>query len=331
MDEKVLQIVKVKGPVLPITITKDLKTNTIFAAAQLSTLVDKKRLKITKVKKGGSPFYYAEGQEQKLENLSEFLNKKDQQTFSLLKEKKILKDSEQTPLVRAGLRTIKDYAKPLHVTFNGKKELFWKYYLLPDEEATQLLKEKVGAIKKVEPKKVEIKEEKPEVVEVVKEIPKTAPKTEVKKETKPEEHKPNVEEKPIEKIEEKKLEKQEKIIEVKEEKPEKKVKEKPKDKFLEKIEKHFESKNIEIKDHEILKKNTEIELIIRVPSAVGTSLYYCKAKNKKKITDGDLSTAYIKGQKRQMPTLFLTPGVLNKEAEKMLDNEFKDELTLQKI
>lgn len=353
MDEQVMQIVKLKGPLLPIVVTKELKTNTIFAAAQLSSLVDKKKLKITSVKKGGSPFYYAEGQEQKLEQLSEHLNKKDQDTFKLLKTKKVLKDSEQTPLARVGLREIKDYAKPLNVTFNGKKQLFWKYYLVTDEEAGNLIKKQIG-----------IKEEKPKVQEQpkvqekqkIEEPQKSEAKaeTETKKEAVPAEpkikqeqekiktqkqekiiEKPEVvKEKPKEELPEKTIEeKQEKIVEpeVVKEKPAKKTKEKPKDKFLEKIEKHFENKNIEIKDFEIIKKNSEIEMIVRVPSAVGTSQYYCRAKNKKRITEGDLSTAYIKAQKRQMPALFLTPGQLNKEAEKMLENEFKDELTLQKI
>jgi hypothetical protein len=60
-----------------------------------------------------------------------------------------------------------------------------------------------------------------------------------------------------------------------------------------------------------------------VPTAVGQMKYYCKAKNKKKSNDGDLSIAYLKGQSMSLPTLFLTPGDLSKHAAEMIGKEFK--------
>jgi len=374
MDEEVLHIVKLKGPLQPIVVTRDLKINTIFSAAALSTLVGKKRIMITSVKKGGSPFYYAEGQERKLESLSQYLNEKDKETFELLKQEKVLKDSEQTPLTRVGLRTIKDYAKPLNVTYNGQKQLFWKYYLVEEAEASDLIKGMLGVNeqekveqqrrieqekqkkaeqdKKIQQERIEQEKQKiqkqkkaqeearaQETLKVVPEQPKVAiqqktiedKKPEIKKKKKIEEIRiteqqtiPEIEEKKIQEI---KVEERKQVVEEKQEIK----KERVKDKFLEVVEQYLKKKNIEIKECTIIKKNSEIELIVRVPSALGTSQYYCRAKNKKKINDGDLSTAYIKGQKRQMPTLFLAIGELDDEAARMLENEFKDQLTFQKI
>ena len=60
-----------------------------------------------------------------------------------------------------------------------------------------------------------------------------------------------------------------------------------------------------------------------MPTAVGNVDYFCKAKNKKKCNDGDLSSAYLKGQAKKMPVLFITTGEVTKKAENMLENEFK--------
>ena len=101
--------------------------------------------------------------------------------------------------------------------------------------------------------------------------------------------------------------------------PEKEVK----DEFLEKIKKYCAEKNIEILEYKIIKKKSELDLVVRVPSAVGALEYYCRAKDKKKISEADLSTAFIQGQVKKLPVLILTTGDLNKKASSMLQNEFK--------
>jgi hypothetical protein len=73
----------------------------------------------------------------------------------------------------------------------------------------------------------------------------------------------------------------------------------------------------------VIRKSSEADYVIKVPSSVGALTYYCKAKSKKKITEGDLSSAFIHGQTRKLPTLFLTNGELTKKARDMLEKEFR--------
>lgn len=74
----------------------------------------------------------------------------------------------------------------------------------------------------------------------------------------------------------------------------------------------------------IVKKSTELDFIIKIPSPVGPLRYFCKAKTKKKVTHADLSALYVQGETKKLPVLFLTKGELNKKAKGMLENEFKN-------
>jgi len=177
--ESVLEIVKFKGPLLPVQIAKDIGTNIMFAGAMLSELVSNGKIRITNVKVGGSPLYYTDNQIEKLQDLVKHLNEKDRQTALLLKEKKVLRDTECNPLQRVSLREIKDFAKPLQAKENEQVELFWKWYLVSDDEAKDLIEEVMKEYKPVEEvKKVEKK------IEIEKEVKKIKPKVERKKPTK---------------------------------------------------------------------------------------------------------------------------------------------------
>jgi hypothetical protein len=96
-----------------------------------------------------------------------------------------------------------------------------------------------------------------------------------------------------------------------------------KDEFLEKIKSFCEKKGIIIDAMDVTRKNKEVEMIVSVPTPVGSVRYFCIAKDKKRCNDGDLSSAYLRGQSKALPTLFLSTGDITKRAEEMLGNEFR--------
>lgn len=138
--EKISEFLKERGPSVPNTISKCIARDSIFTSAFLSEMKDAGKVKISALKIGGSPLYFLPGQENQLQDFSGNLGEKDKKAYELLKEKRVLKDSDLVPVFRLALRTIKDFASPLNVTFNEKKELFWKWYLLSNEDAEQILK-----------------------------------------------------------------------------------------------------------------------------------------------------------------------------------------------
>jgi len=302
--EKVIQAIRIKGPVIPAQIAKVIGTDILMASAMLSELVSKNFLKISHVKFGSTPLYYLPGQESRLQDFAKNLHEKEKRAYDLLMQRKILRDKVAEPVVRVALRNIKDFAVPLQVKINDNVEIFWKWYLLTNEEAAGIIK---GMVKSDEPKK----ETKP-VQETV-----------VKKE----------QEKPIEEKKEIKKEELKKVVPEKEVKKEEKkifIDKTAEDKFLNEVKRFFEKSNINLIEEKIVKKNSDLDLVIEVPSAVGSLIYYCKAKNKKRISDSDLSSAFVQGQLKKLPVLFLTKGELTKKAKEMLSKEFKN-IKIKKI
>ena len=292
--DKILEIVKAKGPVLPVQISKEIGSNILMASAHLAELTASNRLKISTIKVGGSPLYYLPGQEPILQKFTSNMNDKEKKAFDLLNQEKILRDAEQEPVIRVALREIKDFAFPLNVTHNNNKEIFWKWYLTPNEEAEGIIKERLNILEKPIERKIE-KVQKQEIRE-------------------------KIEEKPIEAIK-------------KEAKPKEIKKYKPRDKedaFLKDIMKFFEKNKINVISSEIIKKSLEIDFIVELPSVVGNLQYYCKARNKKKISDSDLSNAYVKGQFKKLPVIVLSPGELSSKAQEILAKELNN-ITFKKI
>jgi len=307
--DRILEFVKIKGPVLPVQISKDIGSNILMASAHLAELTASNKLKISTIKVGGSPLYYLPGQEHMLQKYTSNMNDKEKKAFDLLNQNKILSDAEQEPVIRVALREIKDFAIPLNVNYNGKKEVFWKWYLLSNEEAEILIKSKLNLIEKKEEKQAEQK---------VQSKTEQAP---VKDETnKIEQQQKKLKEDPAEKA-------QETLNEKPKEKPRKYD---TQDLFFKDITRFFEKNKISVISSETIKKNSEIDFIVEIPSVVGNLQYYCKAKNKKKISDSDLSNAYVRGQLKRLPVLVLSYGELSPKAQGILSKELNN-LTFKKI
>lgn len=292
--DRVLAVLRMRGPSIPVHIKKAVgQGDTFMVGALLSELVKANKARVTTLKRGGSPFYYVPEHASKLENLIPELGEKDQRVAQLLRSEKVLRDKTQDPLTRVSLRQIKDFAVPLDVRLPDGQEIFWKWYLTSREEAEGIIKKLLGI--QPEPIKKEVSKKEPEVVV------EKPPKADVPKPTKKVE-------KPVQKpLEEKTL----------------KAVDDTDDPFYKQLQAFFKKSDIQVISKEIIRKNSDIELELAIPSAVGRLEYYCKAKNKKKCNDGDLSTAYLQGQMRKLPVLFLTTGDVTKKAIGMLQKEFK--------
>jgi hypothetical protein len=281
-SQKVLDIVQQSGPLIPSDVSKKIGTNIIIASALLSELASKKAVRMSHLKMGGTPLYYTAGQEAKLQEFIRFLHEKERKAYELLKNEMVLRDAAQEPVMRVALREIKDFAIPLNVQTETGIETFWKWYLNSNEEAEIKIKALLG--------------------------------TEDRQESDQEEIRPSM----------KQPDEQPTLIpEKKPELPKQKRKSKPvSDAFLESVYEYFRKNGIEMISRDFNKKKTEAEFVISVPSPVGSIKYYCKAKDKKLCTDGDISSAYVQGQAKKLPVLFLSNGGLTKKATEMLEREF---------
>ncbi|MDP3026508.1 MAG: hypothetical protein Q8N63_02280, partial [Nanoarchaeota archaeon] len=148
--EKIIEVIKRRGPSLPIQISKEVGLSSLFISAFLSELAGEKKVKISHLKVGGSPLYFLEGQEEQLEKFSNYMHPREAEAFLLLKENKILKDEEQKPAIRIALRSIHDFA----VGFKKDEEIFWRYALTPESEIISILEPKLKPEKISKPEKI---------------------------------------------------------------------------------------------------------------------------------------------------------------------------------
>jgi hypothetical protein len=289
-----LNVVRSKGPLQPSQIATTVNTNILFASAILSELVDNKKVKITYIKRGGSPFYYMDGQEEKLMDLAQYLSGKMKEAYDLLSEKLIIQDSTAEPWQRVALRDLKDYAVPVHVNYKGMQETFWKWYLTSNDEAKSIIKELFS-------EKNEIKSETEEKVE--------EPTKEIVKEN-------LVEEKITKEVVQETLVKK-KPVEV--------------NNNINLIENYFSSNEMYIISQNMIRKGRELNFVIDFPSRIGKLRYFVKYKNKKNITDKDLFDALNEGMEKGFPVLFLSEGELNKKAQKYMDENISGKLIFKSL
>lgn len=289
-NERILFLLKERGPILPVQASKEINENILMTSARLSELLTSKRIKISNLKVGGSPLYYLSGQEHKLQNFTENLNGVEKKAYDILSQNKILKDSEQEPAIRVALRQIRDFAIPLQVNYENKIEIFWKWYLIDNKGVELLIKNKLSEKKEeISDKKLQNQQENTTQERLL------GPKEEDKKKEATKEIRKTID----------------------------------KGLFLREVNIFFDKNKINIGEKDI-KKSSEINFIIHLQTSLGDLKYFCKAKNKKKISDADLSSALIQAQLKNLPLLFLTNGTLTKKSQEMLDNEFKN-ITIKKI
>lgn len=325
--DEVLNAAQVRGPALPLELKKVIgKGDSITIGAAISQLLKQGRIKVTDVKKGGSPFYYVSGQEPKLELVAGNLNEKDKQTYDILKEKKVLRDKTQEPITRVGLRQIKDYSRLFTVTVNSEKEIFWRYYLVSEQEAIQILKERFAPkteTVKVPEKTEEKSSEATKDASQPKQETESSQKKELQKSEKQTTQKPksrpqNSDRRTPAAEEQKSLDDSyETLLQETE------------DEFLDQINNFFKENQISVHKADMIRKGSEYEFIISMQTPMGSAEYYCKAKSKKKSADGDLSQAYVQGQTRRLPTVYLTTGDIAKKSMEKLKTDYKGMLLKQ--
>ena len=310
--EDVMRVIRQYGPLQPLEVKRKLgKGETTMIGAVLSELAHNNRVAITDMKRGSSPFYYDPSNPASLERVAEYLGEKDRRTYALLKEKKVIYASTVEPLTRVSLANIKDFSKPFRYVIDGEERLFFRYFLVSEEDATKMVAEalKPQPEQKTVTKPVPAQVEQAKNVEDASEVVGTTSKAPPKKTQHPKKPVQNV--KPVAR---KPVEAQTTL----EEKPEP-----PDDPFYKRVARFCKKKEIKIKEWKVIRKNGEIDFVVSMPTSVGRAEYFIKAKSKKKSNDGDIAAALLAGQMRRLPTIYLTTGEVTKKAKEMTASELK--------
>lgn len=301
--EKILRFIRMHGPSLPNEIRGEIGKDNLITSAMLSELSSKKLVRLSHLKVGGSPLYYIAGQEGQLLRFVDYLHKREREALEFLKEEVVVRDEDLAPVQRVAMRELHDFAVPITVTLYNRTEMFWRWYLAKNEDISEKVKQLMP--------KPEVREE-PETPKPEGAAPEAKPEPQpLPQQPRPEAKAPR---------------KKELLKEVQKE-LQKEIQKKPpveiKDRFYQRIRAYCEERGIKIVDAAVVRRGAELDLVVQVPSAVGSLTYYAKAKSKKTASDTDLAGALVEAQSRRLPALFLTPGKLTKKAEQKLERELK--------
>ncbi|MDP3727959.1 MAG: hypothetical protein Q8R18_00755 [bacterium] len=309
LKERVFEYVQNHGPILPAVIAKEFRSTNIFISALLSELITNKRIKLTRSKIGGSPLYYCKEQEGRIvELIRGNLGQKQREALDILTEKKVLRDRDCLPFERVALRELEDFAIPVKLVISDVEEIFWKWYLLPDQEAKELIEKSLERI--YAPKKEETA-----LLQLAKNLgTKTIQK---------EESKLQLEESHILQDEEKQEPKRKKKKFLQEVLVDKGKKEKIDGDFENSTIQYLKKKEIKIVDKIIIARNKEFNFTVQIPSNAGELTYFVKARNKKILNEGDLLLAFTEGQNLKLPTLYLSSGDITKKAKEYMTKNLK--------
>ncbi len=317
VHDQALAYMRQHGPSLPVKIGKHLNMNMLFASAILSELVDRKLAFFTHATVGNSSMYYLKGQEIKLGPLLyDHLNSREKEAYDLLKQYSILVDKDVGPVVRVALRDLHDFAKQ----FTVEGEVFWRYHMVTEETAKSLASEyfaQNGAAPVQEPvveqpvqKDVAVE---PPVVEqpvqeevVVAQVEEVVVKEPVVQSLIPE---PVVAQTPV--VE------QPVVTPTPVQQPlaQQVAPVSSGGALYKKVTDYFFSKNIRVVSSDIVRKNSDLDFVVSLPSALGELSYYVKVKSKTSISDTDVAVAFSEAQSRNLPGILLVSGKLTKKAQ----------------
>ena len=306
LKEKIYYILKRRGPSLPVHVAKEINLSMLFTSAFLSELYSDRKIKISSMKVGGSPVYFVPGHEYQLEKYSQYLGSKEREAFELLRKEKVLKDSEQQPAIRVALRALRDFAIP----FKNNNDIFWRYLSVSEQEVIQLFEKPKKREEKIE-RRIETKPPiiqqplKEKEIEVKTQVAKPSEEqlkiiSQKKEAISPKPPIPSAQPKPLITI-----------------KPTPEKEPKQKSLFILKILRFLETKDIELLE-EISFKKKEFEGLARINSDLGKIELYVMAKDKKKVTENDLTMAVQKSQSNRKMILLISNGNLDKKAETYL-------------
>jgi len=312
INEQILNLIRQKGPMLPAQVAKQINDSVLITSARLSELLSNKKINISSLKIGGSPLYYVPGQEIKLQDYSDNLGSKEKEAYNLLKEKKVLRDAALEPAIRVALRLIKDFSVPLEISYEGKTELFWRWYLTGNNE----VQEKINLVlskKEIAGQNIHITKDIPLKEDITSKIEPTKKYEQIHSDILPtstgisdlKEHEPMPKIDPREKTQVSKT----KI---------------DKNYLLNQSNKFFNKNRINIKEAKEIKRNNEMDFVVELETSIGMTKYFCKAKNKKRINESDLSTAIVQAQSKGLPLLFLATGEISKKTKEKLETDFKN-------
>jgi len=356
MLDRILELVQKIGPVLPVDVASKLGLDSFLASAFLSQLADSGKIQVSKERIGGSQLFFVPGQESTAEQKTKALLEASRKTARMYAknvpenpevQKKRAEfatklqeiEAKEKDAKKRQSKIVEPFATPqpghkvIPITI---KHVSQEVGPIPERAVGGLMMPRTEEQRRAEAKRTELPErsEKPKL-----EIPKIAEPVKEAAKLVEKEPEPVVEEvhyeapklEPIRSTEEPKSEDKAEYEDSASPAAQGKsgIREAIEKKFLKKPEKPVEPSPLvdaamamlvdagcEIIGTDLLKKGKDANIVFDLPTKIGNIKMLACIRNKKSISEADLSMAYTEGVNRKFPyVVFVTNGAMTKSAQ----------------
>lgn len=282
MKQKIIDFLRRNGPSHPVQIGKILGKDGLMTSAILSEVIKDGSVKKTERNVGNTPLYFVSGQEEATRTM--VMN-----DLGLVEKKVVEKIKSSSFIFHSDLSTQDKFVLP------GLKD-----FIVP-------LKVKLGENEAIIWKFHDISNDRilPAITDRLKKFEKAPVKRE--------DPKTEVPEKIDDSIFERKTEEKKETMDIV---PSEKL-----GAFQDKVEMWFSRNDIEIVSSDIKRKGKEMEYVIAFKSPISQK-YFVKCKDKKRISESDLSLTYTEAMQKKMPAIFLTSGKVSKKTMGTIQKKF---------
>jgi|TARA_Y100000310_G_C20692729_1_gene823398 hypothetical protein len=323
LDEKILDYIKRIGPSTPIEVAQRVGSDSLIVAAILVDAASQHRIKRSKRKAGGSHrYYYYEEQLKMLQKrINSVLQPPDKQMIQKVLNEKVLSELNLQPQEVSILSGLEDLITGFTFEHENRIVRGWCSPNINEEKARETI------LKKIKPAEPEVKAEEPKAKAEVKE-------PEIKKKS-PEEKEKRGSGAPGQRGAEKgkrespKKEEKESEEDLKEQ-IRREILEEIKGSFVDNIMQKLEKHNIDIKDQREIKKGKEYELVISVPTNLGSQKYLVRvfSAGKKKVGAKDIYSLGMEAVSKKIPAIAVSSSGFAKTAVKKWKEELQDIMML---
>ncbi len=138
MKEKILELIRKIGPIVPTDISKELGIDSYVASAIISEMVKDGLVLLTKKKMTTSPLYFILGQEEMVRNrLRNILKIPEINIIDFFSKNKLVSRDNLEPQQRYMVEELNDFIKPLILKIGGEDKVFYRHYSVSEADVIE--------------------------------------------------------------------------------------------------------------------------------------------------------------------------------------------------
>jgi len=138
VKEKILELIRKMGPIVPTDISKELGIDSYVASAIISEMVKDGLVLLTRKKMTTGPLYFIPGQEEMVrDRLRSVLKIPEINIIDFFSKNKLVSRDNLEPQQRYMVEELNDFIKPLVLKIGGEDKVFYRHYSVSEADVIE--------------------------------------------------------------------------------------------------------------------------------------------------------------------------------------------------